>query len=142
MIGFTCCFNVATYVLLGCPCRFAQLIEYTGVTGPYVSLEMHSMLRVAVWPIYKVSSSTHGSCEGIISIVSQPAVHGTPLGSMSICRLQTKKCCGRKVARDNRILLPCSSQTCNRHCIIEGATRAKCGLLIVRSFFFCTKECD
>ncbi|PAN21855.2 hypothetical protein PAHAL_3G495500 [Panicum hallii] len=71
---FTCCFNVATYVLLGCPCRFAQLIEYTGVTGPYVSLEMHSRLRVAVWPIYKAVGGRWRVTTGFCSCeVARPA---------------------------------------------------------------------
>jgi len=56
--------------------------------------------------------------------------------------------CGNKEACDEwlsdtyRMLLLCSSKTCNKHCINEGATRGKCGFLIFRSFCFCTKECD
>jgi hypothetical protein len=53
-----------------------------------------------------------------------------------------KEACDEWLSDTYRMLLLCSSRICNEHCIGEGATRGKCGLLIVRSFCFCTKECD
>ncbi|KAG2630710.1 hypothetical protein PVAP13_3KG536400 [Panicum virgatum] len=53
-----------------------------------------------------------------------------------------KEACDEWLSDTYHMLLLCSSRICNEHCIGEGATRGKCGLLIVRSFCFCTKECD
>ncbi|KAG2622104.1 hypothetical protein PVAP13_3NG284000 [Panicum virgatum] len=53
-----------------------------------------------------------------------------------------KEVCDEWLSDTYHMLLLCSSRICNEHCIGEGATRGKCGLLIVRSFCFCTKECD
>ncbi|KAL6622639.1 hypothetical protein ACP70R_018603 [Stipagrostis hirtigluma subsp. patula] len=55
--------------------------------------------------------------------------------------------CGKDVCYEwpsntYKMLLLCSNKKCNRNCIDEGATSGKCGLFIVRSFCFCTKECD
>ncbi|RCV19561.1 hypothetical protein SEVIR_3G413900v4 [Setaria viridis] len=54
----------------------------------------------------------------------------------------SKEVCDEWLSDTYRMLLLCSSYICNEHCIGEGATRGKCGLLFVRSFCFCTKECD
>ncbi|CAL4897789.1 unnamed protein product [Urochloa decumbens] len=54
----------------------------------------------------------------------------------------SKEVCDEWASDTYHMLLLCSSRICNEHCIGEGATRGKCGLLIIRSFCFCTKECD
>uniref|UniRef100_A0A0D9XMT1 Knottin scorpion toxin-like domain-containing protein n=1 Tax=Leersia perrieri TaxID=77586 RepID=A0A0D9XMT1_9ORYZ len=55
--------------------------------------------------------------------------------------------CGNEVCEEwlsdtYRMLVMCSSEKCNQLCVSEGATRGRCGFLIVRSFCYCTKECD
>ncbi|KXG23982.1 hypothetical protein SORBI_3008G167400 [Sorghum bicolor] len=68
--------------------------------------------------------------------------------SLLVMTLLLDPSCGNKEPCDEwssdtyRMLLLCSSKTCSKHCISEGATRGKCGFLIFRSFCFCTKECD
>ena len=58
---------------------------------------------------------------------------------MLYCRLRSKEACDEWSSDTYRMLLLCSSKTCNKHCIDEGATRGKCGFLIFRPFCFCTK---
>ncbi|PUZ70220.1 hypothetical protein GQ55_2G209100 [Panicum hallii var. hallii] len=53
-----------------------------------------------------------------------------------------KEACDERLSDTYHMLLLCSSRICNEHFIGEGATRGKCGLPIIRSFRFCTKECD
>ncbi|KAF8655605.1 hypothetical protein HU200_008484 [Digitaria exilis] len=53
-----------------------------------------------------------------------------------------KEVCDEWLSETYHMLLLCSSKICNEHCIGEGGTRGKCGLFTIRSFCFCTKECD
>ncbi|KAF0924444.1 hypothetical protein E2562_010105 [Oryza meyeriana var. granulata] len=53
-----------------------------------------------------------------------------------------KEVCEEWTSDTYRMLVLCSSKKCNQYCVSEGATRGKCGFLIVRSFCYCTKECD
>ncbi|CAL4890989.1 unnamed protein product [Urochloa decumbens] len=43
----------------------------------------------------------------------------------------SKEVCDEWPSDTYHMLLLCSSRICNEHCIGEGATRGKCGLLIV-----------
>uniref|UniRef100_J3MZL0 Knottins-like domain-containing protein n=1 Tax=Oryza brachyantha TaxID=4533 RepID=J3MZL0_ORYBR len=55
-------------------------------------------------------------------------------GKMDVCEEWTRDI--------YRMLFLCSSEKCNQYCVTEGATRGRCGFLIVRSFCYCSKECD